>query len=62
MFDLGFISNKNQKIIHLGNLISHLKISLLQFRGFHSAISVSEPKVLKEIEFEKDLSEIKLSL
>jgi len=62
MFDLGFLSNEDQRIIHLGNLLSHLKISLLQFRGFHNAITVDESKVLKEIEFEKDLSEIKLSL
>ena len=62
MFDLGFLSDETERIIHLGNLLSHVKISLLQFSGFHGAVSVNKPKVLKELEFEKDLSEIKLSL
>ena len=62
MADLGFLSNQNQKIIHLGNLLTHLKISLLQFSGFHNAIIVDKPRLLKEVEFKKDLSEIKLSL
>ena len=60
--DLGFLSNENKKVLHFGNLLVRLKISFLNVRGFNGAISIGEPKELKEIGFEKDLSEIKLSL
>lgn len=62
MSDLGFLSHETQRIIHLGNMFAHMKITLLQFSGFHNAVSVNEPKDLYEVDFEKDLSGINLSL
>jgi len=62
MSDLGFLSDETERAVHLGNLFTHLKVSLLQFSGFHNAISVNQTKDLYEVDFEKDLSEIKLSL
>lgn len=59
MSDLGFLSSDDQRMVHLGNLVANLKISLLEF-GFSSTVMINEPKVLLEQEFEKDLSEIKL--
>lgn len=62
MSDLEFLSDEYKKVLHFGNLLVHLKISLLNVKSFHNAISIDEPKELKEVEFEKDLSEIELSL
>ena len=61
MSDLGFLSDDDQKIFHLGNLVAHLKVTLLGF-GLQRVAILNDPKILREQEFEKDLTEIKLSV
>ena len=62
MSDVGFLSDgADQRVLHLGLLTAHLKISLLEF-GVHGTALIRQPKTLLEKEFERDLSEIRLSV
>ena len=63
MSNVGFLSDDvdQRRILHLGILTAHLKISLLEF-GVYGTALIREPKTLLEREFGRDLSEIKLSV